>query len=494
MRRFRQCLKVSIFAAAIMAVAGLGLSGCTTNPATGEQSFTAFMSPSEEMEIGAEEHPKILEEFGGVYDDPNIVRYVGSLGRLLAATSEMADQPFTFTLLDSPVVNAFALPGGYVYVTRGLMALANSEAELSGIIAHEIGHVTARHSAQRYSQAVAANIGLNILSILADSPMLTNLAGTGAQLYLLGYSREQELEADRLGIRYLSRAGYDPMAMRSFLGQLEAESALSAKIAGEEGVEPTPDLFRTHPRTADRIAQAAEEARSHSNTTLAQDRELYLRMIDGLVWGDSPDQGFVKGRLFAHPVLRFRFEAPPGFRLTNSDAAVIGEHENGSVMIFDGDDPPENDLGIVWYLVNDWAEGRTLDDAERLTVNGFDAATGSLRLQRDGEWVDIRLIAIRFAADAIYRFTFITPVGVAEAFDEDLRRTTYSFRRLTNSEAAALKPQRIDIATVRSGETAESMARRMRVDDFPLETFLAINGLISGQPLTPGQQVKLVVE
>ena len=483
-----------VVAGGLLAAGGLGLSACTTNPATGEQNFTAFMSPSQEMEIGAEEHPKVMKEFGGAYEDAEVQRYVTSLGRFLASSSEMPDLPFTFTVLDSPVVNAFALPGGYVYVTRGLMALANSEAELAGVVAHEIGHVTGRHTAQRYSQAVAASIGVNILSILVDNPALSNLAGTGAQLYLLGFSRDQELEADRLGIRYLARTGYDPMAMRSFLSQLEAESALSARIAGKEGVEPVPDLFRTHPRTADRITQAAQEARGQTNATLAWDREVYLKMIDGLVWGDSPKQGFVRGRVFAHPGLHFRFEAPPGFRLTNRDEAVVGEHENGSLVIFDADAPPEDDFGMMWYLANVWAEGRKLTDKERLTINGMDAATGSLRLQSGGEWVDIRLVAYRFDAKSIYRFMFVTPVGVTAALNEELRRTTYSFRRLSDAEAARLKPRRLKLVSVRSGETQESLAQRMAVDDFALETFRVINGLVAGQPLRVGQQVKLVVE
>ncbi len=481
-------------AGSLLIVGALGISGCSTNPATGEQSFTAFMSPSQEMEIGAEEHPRVMKEFGGAYEDAEIQRYVTSIGRFLASSSEMPDLPFTFTVLDSPAVNAFALPGGYIYVTRGLMALANSEAELSGVIAHEIGHVTGRHTAQRYSQAVAASLGVNILSILVDSPALSNLAGTGAQLYLLGFSRDQELEADRLGIRYLSRTGYDPMAMRSFLSQLEAESALSGQIAGKEGVEQVPDLFRTHPRTAERITQAAQEARGQTNATLAWDREIYLKMIDGLVWGDSPNQGFIRGRLFAHPTLGFRFEVPPGYRLTNTDEAVVGEHENGSLLIFDGDAPPEDEFGMMWYLANVWAEGRELSAKERITVNGMEAATGELRLQSDGEWVDIRLIAYRFDAETIYRFTFITPVGASAALNEELRRTTYSFRRLSDAEAAELKPRRLKLVSVRSGDSQESLAQRITVDDFPLETFRVINGLVAGQPLRVGQQVKLIVE
>lgn len=471
-----------------------GLSGCTTNPATGEQSFTPFMSPSQEMAVGAEEHPKILAEYGGAYRDSAVSAYVSSIGRLLAATTETPNQPFTFTVLDTPDVNAFAVPGGYVYVTRGLMALANNEAELAGVIAHEIGHVVARHAAQRHSQAVLASIGLDVLGAATGSSGLQQLAGLGAQLYLLGYSREQELEADRLGVRYLARAGYDPMAMASFLSELEAEDALDAKIAEKEGSAQPPEFLRTHPRTETRIVEAANAARRVSTATLALDRDVYLQKIDGLVYGDSAEQGFVKGRVFEHPRLLFRFEAPPGFRLRNGEDAVVGEHANGAKIVFTSDDVPEKDLGILWYLVNQWAEGTRLEAAEEITVNGMRAATGRTRLTAQGQAYDARLVAIRFDRRTIYRFLFLTPPGATTAMSEDLRRTTYSFRRLSESEAAALKPTRIAIVTVRYGDTQEGLASRMAVDEFPLETFRVLNGLKPGQPLELGAKVKLVVE
>lgn len=472
----------------------LGLSGCTTNPATGESVFTGFMSPSQEMEIGAEEHPKILAEFGGAYDDPEIARYVVSIGELLHATTETPDRPFTFTIVDSPTVNAFALPGGYVYVTRGLMALANSEAELAGVIAHEIGHVTARHPAQRYSHGMVASLGATLLGILTESPDLGRLGRLAAGLYIQGYSREQEYEADRLGVRYLARAGYDPMAMASFLKALEADDALTQMIAGEKGAEPPLDLFRSHPRTADRIVQAAQAARGQVTRSLALDRDIYLRKIDGLVWGDSPDQGYVKGRVFEHPALRFRFEAPPGFHMTNTDEAVFGEHDNGALFIFDMDAPPSRDLGMMWYLVNVWAEGRRLEKTETLFINGMEAVTGATRITSGGEAFDARLVAIRFSSDQIARFSFLTPPGLSSLLSEDLRRTTYSFRRLSEAEAAASRPLRIRVVEVERGDSVEGFARRMAVDEFPFETFLTLNGLPPGQPLELGRLVKIVAE
>ena len=471
----------------------LGAGGCTVNPATGEESFAPFMSPSDEIAVGREEHPKVLEEFGGAYSDGGIAAYVTSVGHLLAATSEMPKLPFVFTVLDSPAVNAFALPGGYVYITRGLMAIANSEAELAAVIAHEIGHVTARHTAQRYSQSVLANLGLAVLGAATQSSAVTQLANVGASLYLLGYSRGQEIEADRLGIRYLARAGYDPRAMASMLTQIEAEDALSARIAEKEGTAKPPEFLSTHPRTETRVAEAASAAQAIPNRPSAWDREIYLKRLDGLLWGDSPEEGFIKGRVFAHPELLFRFEAPPGFRLQNSAEAVVGEHENGAALIFDSDSISANQ-SIASYLVNDWAQGARLDGAEEVEINGMRAATARTRVGIEGRPYDARLVAIRFDPRTVYRFAFLTPPNATTAMSEDLRRATYSFRRLSPQEAAALKPRHLEIVSVRAGDTPESLARRMAVEDYPLETFRVLNGLKPGQGLEPGARVKLVVE
>ena len=206
----------------------LALSGCTINPATGEQSFTVFMSPAEEREVGSREHPKILKQFGGVYGDAELANYVHRVGTSLARVSEMPDLEFKFTVLNDDQVNAFALPGGYVYITRGLLALADDEAEMAGVIVHEIGHVTARHAAERYSRAVAARIGLSLIDVLASVAGAvtgtTDFVSLGAQLYLQGYSRDQEFQADMLGIRYLARAGYDANAVTAFLGAIEDQN------------------------------------------------------------------------------------------------------------------------------------------------------------------------------------------------------------------------------------------------------------------------------
>lgn len=478
-----------------MLVAGLtGLAGCSTNPVTGEQSFTALMSPDEEQRIGAQEHPKLVEAFGGLYDDPALARYVSSIGSLLQKTSEQPTPPFRFVVLDSPVVNAFALPGGYVHISRGLMALANDEAELAGVVAHEIGHVTARHSAERYSRGVLAGLGAAVLGAVSGVGAVGDLAQVAAGAYVQGYSRDQEFQADQLGVRYLTRAGYDPMAMASFLDSMGAEHALALKIAGKEGTEPSASLFSSHPRTGDRVTRAAADARAALGASPARDSELYLNKIDGMIYGDSPEQGFVRGKVFSHPTLRLTFTAPPGFRLNNSQSAVIGEHKSGALLKFDDDKLASGRTDVRNYLVRQWADGLALQEVERIRVNGMEGATGAARVQTRGGPADLRLVAVRWSGDRVYRFLFLTPPRETQALDTELRRTAFSLRSLSSQEAAALKPLRIRVVRVRAGDTPEKLARRMAFADFQVERFRVLNGLGPREGLKTGKLVKIVTE
>ncbi len=478
----------------LLLAAPFALSGCSVNPATGQQSFTAFMSPDEERRIGAEEHPKLVEVFGGLYDDAALQSYVDSIGRLLQQTSEQPEPPFRFVVLDSPIVNAFALPGGYVHVSRGLMALANDEAEFAGVVAHEIGHVTARHSAERYSRGVLAGLGAAVVGVATGSQAAGGLAQAAAGAYVQGYSRGQEFEADQLGVRYLTRSSYDPEAMSTFLASMGAQDRLARKIAGREGTDPAASLFSSHPRTADRVARAAESARAAAGGGLSRDREIYLRRIDGMIYGDSPKQGFVRGREFDHPVLRIRFTAPPGFRLQNTQQAVIGQHKSGALMQFDGARLKDGGMSTQRYVATVWAPKLTLRDVQTINVNGMEAVTGAARIETRGGPADLRLVAIRHDANQLYRFLFLTPAAETQKMAEEFRRTTFSFRRLSTREAQALRPLRIRIERVRPGDTVAGFARRMPFDDFREERFRVLNGLGPNDGLISGQLVKTIIE
>lgn len=479
--------------AALAALVLPALAACQTAPATGKQIFTAGMGPEEEREIGQKEHPKILQQFGGAYEDQEVNAYVSSVGNLLARTSELPNLNFTFTVLDTPIVNAFALPGGYVYITRGLMALAENEAEVAGVLAHEIGHVTARHSAERYGSTVAASVATTLLGVLTGGGAVSRAAGGASVLALQSYSRDQEFEADTLGVRYLSRVGYDPAAMSSFLAKLQGHSRLEAELRGQKGAADEFSLLQTHPRTADRIERAIQAAGTKSVKDPIVGQDVYFSKIDGLLYGDDPSQGLIRGRTFAHPDLGFAFEVPEGYRLFNSPAAVLALGPEKSRIIFDR--APEADgRSMPRYLTEVWAAKAKLSDVEGIDVNGLPAATARARISSREGRLDGRLVAIRYDADTVYRFLFVTPPSQTQAQSVGLRRTTYSFRKLSPAEAAELKPQRIKIHTVRRGETVSDLVQRMPYSDYREQRFLTLNGMKKGEVLKAGQKVKLIEE
>ncbi len=484
------------------AVAGaLLLGGCETNPATGASSFTGFMSPDEELKVGREQHPQIIKEFGGEVDDPKLKAYADRIGQRLAKQSELPDLKFTFTVLNSDITNAFALPGGYVYITRGLMSLASSEAELAGVIGHEIGHVTARHTAQRYSASVATGIAATAVSVLEAVFLGTNVAGQlgqqAGQIYLASYSRDQEFEADTLGVRYLTRGGYSPVAMSTFLAKLQAESALAAELAGKPGSTNDLNIMASHPRTQDRVREAIAAAQAQG--AVAPDarigKEEYLATIDGMAYGGDRTSGFIRNRQFVHPSLHFQFEVPQGFSLINSDKNVVARGPNASTIIFDRDTRPQTaGMAMPAYLHQAWARGVRLQGIEQININGLAAATGVTRLSGNSGTRDVRLVAIRFDAKTIYRFMFMTQPGETASLNEPFRRTTYSFRKLSDAEAANATPLRIRVVTVGASDTVDTLARRMAFDTAQVARFRVLNGLQPGDTVRRGERVKIIAE
>ncbi|MEX2617462.1 MAG: M48 family metalloprotease [Alphaproteobacteria bacterium] len=471
----------------------LGLGGCTVNPATGKQDLL-LTGAEDEKRLGMQEHPKILQQFGGVYDDPAAGGYVAAIGGRLAAASETPDLGFTFTLLNSPIVNAFALPGGFVYISRGLMTLAEDEAELAGVLGHEIGHVVARHSAQRQSRAVLAQLGAGLLGAIVGGEA-SQLAGGVAGLYLQSYSRDQELEADMLGIRYLRRVGYDATAMTSFLEKMRANSQLEARIAGRSPSDVDAyDIMATHPRTIARVQQAAELAANGAQASQIRRRDTFLDTIDGMIFGDGPDQGFIRGQRFVHPELRFEFTVPDGFILRNTPEQVIASSSADQAQILFDNAPRPFQGSMSSYLAREWASGVRLNAVETLNVNGFEAATGTVSGQIGNTDAELRLLAIRFDSRQIFRFIFLAPTAAMRRLTVPLQRTTFSFRRITPAQAAALKPWRLQVVQTSAGATAETFVPRMAFDEYPRERFLVLNGLMDSGSLNGRDRVKLVVE
>ena len=467
-------------------------AGCAVNPATGQSDFIVI-SEARERRIGQSEHPKIIKEFGGVYEEREISAYVVVIGGRLAAATERPDIAFTFTVLDSQIVNAFTTPGGYVYVTRGLIALADTEAQLASVIGHELGHAVARHSAQRLSQVTLAQLGLTILGQVSGAPTLNDVAGKLAGLYLSAYSREHEFEADMLGVRYLARAGYNPHAASGFLSKLRNHSQLQAKLAGRalETVDKF-DIAATHPHTVERTERAITAADAAAVATPYVGRTEHLATIDGIVYGDSADEGFINGQRVSHRDLRFEFFVPHGFILSNQPARIIARSERDhSTIIFDR--APKSVTGdVAAYLDRQWISNVPVNDLETIFINGMEAATGWIGQKSNGQPTEFRFVAIRFAPRIIYRFVLQTPSRPSSALSEALKRAVYSFRRLDEAEASALSERRLRVVRVEVGDTIAVLAKRMAFSDFQRERFEVLNGLSGGKPIFVGESVKLI--
>lgn len=475
----------SLLAIVLTFLSSLGLEACSVNPATGEKQFAALMSPQQEVSVGASEHQKIEEQYGFI-KDAALVNYVNQIGQRVTRDTERPDVEYKFFVLDSPIVNAFALPGGYIYVSRGLLALANNEAELASVLGHEAGHITARHTAERYSKGVVTSLGTNLLSIAIGNAAVSDVLGVGANLYLSSYSRTQENQADSLGIRYMTRAGYDAQAVPAFLESLQKQSQLEDRMRGRSS-SPLASYFSTHPATGDRVALTNAEVAQHPKGG-DTNRSAYLKAINGLIYGDSAEHGFVRGQSFVHPVMGFAFDVPEGFNVENQPAQVVMTHPSGAAAIFD---MQQRKGGDALSYLRSWPEAGIVEDSEAITIQGMPAATGTLEGQVGGRPVTIRLVAIEWG-NQYARFQIIIPKNASAALIEDLKRTTYSFRSMSAEEKNTARPQRLVTFTAGSGDTVAARAARLPFSQFKEERFRVLNGLGPDEELQSGQMYKTV--
>ncbi len=480
------CLSTGIFLST--------LSGCTTNPTDGESVFTGLSSDRRELSLGRQHHPQFVKAFGGEFGSPKLRKYINSIGQLLAQTVERKKFKYTFTVLNSEIVNAFALPGGYIYISRGLLALAGNEAEIAGVLAHELGHINALHHSRRDGQGLLANILMAGVGIASGQHSTKRSQALDLARYitsgaLSAYSREHELEADRLALRYMTRAGYDPKAMVSFLKKMRSWSRLQAKRLGQ-APDKVDDFnyLATHPAPAERVRLARELSSKYRVRNPILEKKGYLQQIDGILFGSDPDQGLILGQVFAHPKLKFRFEVPKNFRLFNTRNAVFAKGPNGATIKFDSARKP-SDGPITYYLQDVWWRNRQLRNVETLNINGLDAATGTIQIRG----ADIRAIVIRKNLQTIYRFIFKTKPDDTGGLARPFRRTTYSFRLLTGREVSNLKPLRIKVVRTKHGDTVSTLARVMAGrDGFSEERFKVINDLYGNTQVRPGQRVKII--
>ncbi|MEY2882592.1 MAG: hypothetical protein RL490_316 [Pseudomonadota bacterium] len=414
-----------------------------------------------------------------------------SVGQRIALQSGMASNAgdYTVTLLNSNVNNAFAIPGGYVYVTRQLVALMNDEAELAFVMGHEVGHVAARHAQKREQRSGLASILAGIAGAVTGSNIVGQVAGAGAQLYTLGYSRDQEREADSLGVRYLTRAGYDPMASGRIPAALGAQTSLEARLAGQNGKEPA-GWLSTHPATGERVARINKEAATLVARAgqRAINRDAFLNAIDGMAYDDDPAQGLVQGNRFRHPGLGLAFDAPAGFALQNSATQVVGSRAQAGQFSFAG--LPARGLDLESYSARVWQGAGAEPPAVRSTrINGIDAAISQTRANTRSGPVDATLVVYRWAPDSFYHLLMIAPAGGAAVFDPLIN----SVRRLPPEEARQLRGRRVQVVTVKAGDTVQSLAARMAYGDDRLARFTVLNGITASTRLPIGSRIKLIV-
>lgn len=475
-------------------IIALPLAGCITDRdnAGAPPKIAPLPPPSERgtslETASAREHKRLVASLGGEMRAPAVERIASDVTARLASAAASEGGPGTYrlTLLNSPSVNAFALPTGDMYVTRGLLALANDTSELAAVLAHEMAHVTANHAGSRQERelrsALVSRVVANILNDTSSSEALQ----TQSRADLAGFSRAQELEADRIGIRILAKAGFDPYGAVRFLNSLGRNAASRAALVGEQGTRP--DFLSTHPSTPERISLAMTSARQVSAPGLGDsDRTRYLAALDGLSYGDDPAGGVVRGRRYLNPTLGMTFTAPDGYVMEVGSQAVIGIMPAGNQALrFDRLDAeggtPEQAIS------SGWIDGVKIEAIEPMTVNGL---TGATAIGRGEDWT-FRFVAIR-KDNSLYRLIFAARNGFAEA-DKGFRATMMSVRALTQDEVSRIVPLRVRILTAQPGDTAESMATRMSGVDRPFERFLILNGLERGRALTPGQGYKIVTD
>lgn len=466
----------------------LVLSSCVTASGDLDQNGTltsSWVRPDDPQEkIGAREHPAVVAKYGGVYENVRAERLIAVIVGKLVAQSEDPSRVYKITLLDSPKVNAFALPGGFLYVTRGLLALANDSSELATVIAHEMAHVSANHAIIRQDKFNSAEIGEQVVAEVLDGSPAGQIALAANQKRLLVFSQDQELQADTIGIRMAGRAGYDPFAAARFLETMEMYQQY---LNGSSSFDASGNFSSSHPSTPKRIELARRHGRFFGTpgSVGVQNRERYLQGIDGLLYGNSPSEGFVRGQTFAHAGHGISFKAPKGFVIDNQLTAVLVSGPNDIATRYDTAEVAE-DIELVDYLKSGWITGLVDETIKSETLNGLKTATAVAR----GEGWRFKVRVIRNSG-TVYRFITAGPQTNTN-LDAVSRRITESFKVLSRSEIAALKPHAIDIVTVGAGESESALVAKMNGVSNPRQLFRLLNGLRSGDTIKVGDKVKIV--
>lgn len=470
----------------------LWLVGCAADQ-TGALTAPATPLPAATPRVlGADassdrEHARLVAAFGGEYRASPAQALLAEVTRKLVSATDRPDEVYRVTILDSPTVNAFALPSGRLYITRGLLALANDTSELAAVLSHEIAHVTLRHATARTELALQSALVSRVVTDVLNDPAAGAVILDQSRFKIAGFSRAQELEADQIGVRTLAKAGYDAYGASRFLKSLGRSGALSASVGGN--AQPGSDMLATHPSTPERVSLATQAARRIGAPGLGRDdRDRYLAAVEGLAYGDNPADGIVKGVRFVHPRLGITFEAPDGFTLENTSRAVLGTTGDGNRrLLFDAVASDEGQ-SLEGVLRSSWNDTIATGTVENLTVNGVPAAIAS---SQGKEW-SFRMAALRIGPTT---FRLVVAGRASDAaLDALFRRSLDSIRQLSGEEARAIRPLRVQVVTSVEGDTVEALAARMVVPNRSVERFLVLNGLDRDARVKPGEPYKIVVE
>lgn len=478
----------SVVGAAALAAA-FSLS-CATNPATGKREFN-LMSEAQEIALGKQSDPQIRQEMG-VYNHPALQRYVESVAMPLAKNSERPDLPWSFAIVDSPSVNAFAVPGGFIYLTRGILAHLNNEAELAGVLGHEIAHVTARHSAAQYSKATGASIGLLLGQIFVpELRPFGQAAETGLGLLFLRFGRDDELEADRLGAGYAARNGWDPRGVPSLLGTL----ALIGEGSDRKGV---PNWLSTHPMPEDRVARVQDVVASltaEGSGPFRTNRNEFLQRIDGMVYGDNPAEGIVRGASFVHPELRFELQFPAQWPVQNAPTQVAARAPQGNAVVFLQLVPQPQGSSMEQVASSDLREsGLQFVEGGQTRINGLDAFVGTFQGQMQGVGnAGLRIAWIAHNRN-VYRIAGLAPANVFRQVQGAFDQTLGSFRPLRDDEARDIRPNVVRLYTARQGDTWQRIAAGPSANIVPASTLAVMNGMSPDEQPRAGDRLKIVQE
>lgn len=471
------------------------VSGCQTlgvdvykpdvSPSRAPQTAERASSGDPRAQIGASEHPRIVASYGGEYRDQRTEKLLARIIGKLTVVSENPKQVYRVTVLNSPAINAFALPGGYVYVTRGLLALANDASEVAAVIAHEMGHVTANHGIERRQREREAALAERMAETSMSGGLAARAEIAQSKLKLAAFSRNQELQADAIGVRMLGEAGYDPYAAARFLESMDAYGRFTAVDATSD---QSLDFLSSHPNAPQRVELAKQHARAFgAEGSFDRGRDFYLEGIDGLLYGDSPQEGYVRGTEFIHPILGIRFEVPQGFRIDNKADAVLATGPNDLAVRFDGVTEAAN-RSLTDYMASGWVTGLVAGSVRETRVGGFPAATARARAD---QWdFDVTVVRVE---DRVYRFLTAAPLDspYLESTAQTLRD---SFEKLTAGEVQALQPLRIRVVEARPGDSLTSLAGRMRGTDRKVDLFKLLNAIGPGSAIVPGEEYKIITD